>query len=83
MAFNRAELSCLGTTGAGTSINHLYFYANTADDDTTVANFFDAAADQINTGDILFVIESTAPRLQFLINTAGVISLGDLDVTTA
>lgn len=82
MAFNRSELANVGLSGAGSEINHLYFYANTAADDVTAANFFDDAAKQINTGDVLIVAGGT-PRLSSLTNTAGVITLTDFDVTAA
>lgn len=81
MAYNASELACLGVSGAGSSIRHVYFYANSADDDVTADNFFDASADQINTGDVLIV--ATTPRLSSLTNTAGAISLTDFDVTKA
>lgn len=82
MAFARSELALIAQSGAGSSYNHVYLYANTAGDTVTAANFFDDAADQINTGDILFVT-GTTPRLTSLTNTAGVITLTDIDVTAA
>lgn len=82
MAYNASELACLGVSGAGSAINHVYFYANSADDTVTAANFFDSSADQINTGDVL-IVGGASPRLASLVNTAGVITLADFDVTAA
>lgn len=82
MAFSSKELALVAVSGAGSSIQHIYLYANTAGDTVTAANFFDGAADQINTGDILFVA-GASPRLTSLTNTAGVITLTDIDVTAA
>lgn len=82
MAFDRKELALVAVSGAGDAVSHVYLYANSAEDTVTAANFFDPAADQINTGDILFVTGGV-PRLTSLTNTAGVITLTDIDVTAA
>jgi len=82
MAFDRKELALVAVSGAGDNVSHVYLYANSAGDTVTAANFFDDAADQINTGDILFVTGGT-PRLTSLTNTTGTITLTDLDVTAA
>lgn len=46
MAFAIKEMSQLAYTGADGG-NHLWFYANSASDDVTAANFFDDALDDL------------------------------------
>lgn len=53
MAFERTELSLMAYTGTVEG-NHFYFYANTAEDDVTAANFFDEEAESISNGDLLY-----------------------------
>lgn len=82
MAFNAKEMACIGISGAGAAINHVYFYANSAGDTVTANDFFNAFASQITTGDVL-IVGGAAPRLASLVNTAGDITLADFDVTAA
>jgi len=77
MAFAKDELSCMAVTGAGGAVNHFYFYTNSAEDDTTGSGFFDDVADQITTGDLLYVVSDG--QFARLVNTAGVITSAAVD----
>lgn len=79
MAYDAKELARLGGAGAGDTQFSLYYYANTADDTVTAANFFDPSADQIRTGDLILA-GGTTFQMGVATNTAGVISLGAIDV---
>lgn len=78
MAFNAQELSVMAVTGAGTTTNRFWFYANTAEDDITGNDFFNDVADQISTGDLLYSCSNG--QMARMVNTAGDISLAALDV---
>lgn len=82
MAYDSKQMALVAVSGAGAEIQHIYLYANTDGDTVTAAGYFNPAQAQINTGDILFVA-GAAPRLTSLTNTAGVITLTDIDVTAA
>lgn len=59
MAFVVGELSLMANTGAGTG-NGFYFYANTAGDTVTASGFFDAAADMLRQGDLIYDVDGQA-----------------------
>lgn len=81
MAFNAKELSLMAVTGAGGAINHLYFYTNSAADDTTGSGYFNDAAEQVTTGDLLYVPANG--QFARLVNTAGVITSTAVDINPA
>jgi hypothetical protein len=68
----------MGQTGAGAVTNRFWFYTNSATDDITAENFFNAAEAQISTGDLLYSVSNG--QMARMVNTSGVISLAALDV---
>lgn len=78
MAFVQGELSLMGYTGAAATGHHFYFYANTAADTITAANFFNATADQIVNGDLLYLVN--AGTFNRLTVSAGVVTVDPLTV---
>lgn len=79
MAFASSELSLMGYNGAVSGGYRVYHYANSAADTITAANFFDAAENQIGTGDLMF----SGNGMYKLTNTSGAISLNLINTDPA
>lgn len=82
MAFTRNELSQMAYTGAAGTANHLWFYANSADDDIDGVGFLNAANEDLRPGDL--VIDGGGRKVRFVDTiTNGVVALADADVAAA
>lgn len=73
MAFAQNELSLLAYTGAGTSFSQ-YAYANSETDTVTSSGFFNNAADELNVGDTIYVV-NTGITLRVSANTGTVVTV--------
>lgn len=68
MAFAKSELSLMAYNGVAAGANHLWFYANSAEDDITAAGFFDDllgtdGKPRVTDGDLIYSAPDTLGSL--------------------